>query len=274
MTKLINLGVLELYESDFHIFENMRKVSGIFSLIWKLYTGIVFTTTAILLYPIILPFLYSLKGRKRAFRIFVFWSWLFRILCFYHVRKVTSNPLPKGPYIILANHISYLDIFLMYSILPNEPFLFLGKSELLNYPIIGTYFKRLNIPVFRVNRVKTARALVIAKQEVTNGWSIGIFPEGRIPDNNPKMIPFKLGAFQLAKELELPIIPMTYVNNHRLFSDPVLTLGTARPGISRVHIHPYISKEEVIKTELSELRSKCFHIVNATLLETYPELRE
>ena len=68
-----------------------------------------------------------------------------RIFCFYIVRNVQSAELPDGPYIIVANHTSYLDIFFMYSMLPKHPFVFLGKSEILTYPIIRTYFKNLNI---------------------------------------------------------------------------------------------------------------------------------
>ena len=64
-----------------------------------------------------------------------------RIFCFYHVRSVSRNPLPEGPYVIVANHTSYLDIFFMYSILPKHPFVFLGKSEILTYPIIAPILK-------------------------------------------------------------------------------------------------------------------------------------
>ena len=52
----------------------------------------------------------------------------------------------------MANHTSYLDIFLMYSILPKYPFVFLGKSEILSYPLIGTFFKDLNVPVDRKDK--------------------------------------------------------------------------------------------------------------------------
>ncbi|MFT5779448.1 MAG: 1-acyl-sn-glycerol-3-phosphate acyltransferase [Crocinitomicaceae bacterium] len=250
----------------------MGKVLGVFSLVWKVYAAIVFTVTAILLYPIIYPLLFSLKNKKRAFRVFVFWSWSFRILCFYFVKKVKKSEIPDGPYVIAANHISYLDIFLLFSILPNHPFLFLGKGELLHYPIIGAYFKRLNIPVHRGSAIKSARSLVRASQEVENGWSLAIFPEGRIPDVNPKMIPFKSGAFQLAKNLKLPIVPMTFVNNHRLFSDPTNILGPARPGISRVYIHPAIPTSEVERMTQSELLKHTFDIINEPILKEYPNV--
>ena len=263
---------LTLTLSKFLYLNFMGKVLGVFSFIWKLYVAIIFVILALIYLPIIYPLLFSLKNKKRAFKVFVFWSWSVRVLCFYHVKKVKKSELPKGPFIIAANHISYLDIFLLYSILPKDEFLFLGKGELLNYPIIRHYFKHLNIPVHRGSAIKSARSLVKAKQEVKNGWSLVIFPEGRIPDLNPKQIGYKTGAFQLAKELHLPILPMTYTNNHLLFSDPSDILGRAHPGISRVYIHDYISSEDVEALDKNALKNRCFDIINEPLLQEYPDL--
>jgi 1-acyl-sn-glycerol-3-phosphate acyltransferase len=198
---------------------------------------------------------------------------MMRIFCFYGVKKIKSNALPKGPYVIISNHSSYLDIFLMHSILPDHPFLFLGKSEILNYPIIKTYFKGLNIPVNRKDRQKSARSFIMAKRAVQEGWSIVIFPEGTIPDqDNPKMYPFKEGAFRLARALQIPIVPLTFTNNFKLFSDPGDFKGTARPGRSRLYIHPYVSVEDIASMSDKELSDHCFNLINQPLIQEYPEL--
>jgi 1-acyl-sn-glycerol-3-phosphate acyltransferase len=243
-------------------------LSGTFGIIWKLYLAIIFLITALFLYPVIAILLSNPRNKRRAFKVFVFWSWLFRFLCLYGVKKVKDSELPEGPYLIVANHNSYLDIFLMYSILSKSPFLFLGKGEILKYPLIKTFFKKMNIPVFRGNRMKAAKALIQASREVKNGWSIMIFPEGGIPDNDvPQMIEFKQGAFQLAKSVKIPIVPITFTNNHKLFSDPTHIFGPARPGISHVHIHEFITKEEIEALTKEELSQKCFDIVNGPILE-------
>lgn len=252
----------------------MANIRGIFGLLWKLYVGIIFVIFALALYPFFLILLTSEKGKKISFRLFVFWSWMMRIFCFYHVKKVENAVLPDGPYIIVANHTSYLDIFFMYSILPKHPFLFLGKGEILNYPILKTYFKGLNIPVHRKDRAKAAQSFNQAKKAVRQGWSIVIFPEGGIPDDdNPKMIPFKGGAFRLAKALEIPIVPVTFTNHYKLFSDPEMLLGPARPGISRVYIHPAIEVETIDALGLTELMEECFNTINRPILEEHPHLR-
>lgn len=130
----------------------------------------------------------------------------------------------------------------------------------------------MNIPVFRNNTRKAAKSLIQASREVKKGWSIMIFPEGEIPDyDNPKMIEFKQGAFRLAKSLKIPIVPISFTNNHKLFSDPTNILGPARPGISHVHIHEFISKEEIESLTQEDLSQKCFDIVNAPILEEHPE---
>jgi len=196
-----------------------------------------------------------------------------RIFCFYRVKKVIDSPIPEGPYIIVANHSSYLDIFFMYSILPKHPFLFLGKGEILSYPIIRTYFKGLNIPVYRKDRSKAATSFILAKKAVKEGWSLVIFPEGGIPDEgSPAMIPFKKGAFKLAKALDVPIIPVTFTNHYKLFSDPTNILGPARPGISKVLIHEAIKPEVIAEMTELEVLNVCFDKINEALVKENPGL--
>lgn len=253
----------------------MRNILGVFGLIWKLYIAIIFCTLAILLYPFFLIVLMNPKWKKMSFNLFILWSWMMRLFCFYHVNKITESKLPDGPYVIVANHSSYLDIFFMYSLIPKHPFVFLGKSEILSYPIIRTYFKNLNIPVYRKDKSKAGHSLLLAEKAVQQGWSIAIFPEGGIPDdNNPKMIPFKDGAFKLAKSLEIPVVPITFLNNFYLFSDPTLILGPARPGIAHVIIHNVVSKEQVQSMSVKELREYCFEVISKPLEKRYPKLHQ
>ena len=198
-----------------------------------------------------------------------------RIFCFYYVKTIENNELPDGPYVIIANHTSYLDIFFMYSILPKHPFVFLGKSEILTYPIISTYFKNLNIPVYRGDKSKAGRSYTLASKAVAEGWSLVIFPEGGIPDHQcPKMVPFKDGAFKLAKALNVPIVPLTFTNNYKLFSDPSEILGPASPGVARLYINKPISIMHIQEMEVSELRAMGFDLVNAPILKEYPHLKD
>jgi 1-acyl-sn-glycerol-3-phosphate acyltransferase len=253
----------------------MRTLISIGSFFWKVYIGIVFVFFAVLLYPFFLVLLWNRKWRKFSFKLFVFWSWMMRIFCFYRIKRIKNNILPEAPYVIVANHTSYLDIFFMYSLFPKHPFVFLGKSEILSYPIIRTYFQDLNVPVFRNDRRKAARSYMEAIKKVEEGYCLVIFPEGGIPDNDiPRMKFFKEGAFKLAKSCKIPVVPVTFTNNFKLFSDPTHHHGTAHPGISRVYIHEFISREQVIEMPLSDLASRCFFTINQPLMDEYPRLRD
>ncbi|MES2556705.1 MAG: lysophospholipid acyltransferase family protein [Bacteroidota bacterium] len=246
----------------------MKALLGIPCLLYKVYVGIVFISTLLVLYPFFLIILSRKSWRKYSFPLNVFWSHLVRILMLVFVRKLSSPKIPDGPYLIIANHASYFDIFLMYSLLPNHRFLFLGKSEILSYPLVKTYFKRLNIPVHRSDRRKAAQSFMQARQAIQEGWSLVVFPEGGIPDeDHPTMIPFKEGAFKLAKGAGIPIIPITFLDNYHLFSDPGDLLGLAHPGISRVIIHPVIDREEVKQLSERELLEKTYQIVSEPLVE-------
>jgi 1-acyl-sn-glycerol-3-phosphate acyltransferase len=246
----------------------MKALLGIPSFLFKLYVGIVFFSTLIVLYPFFLVVLSRKSWRKYSFPINVFWSHVVRLLTFVQPWKIKRVKVPEGPYMIISNHASYFDIFLMYSVLPQHRFLFMGKGEILSYPLVKTFFKRLNIPVFRNDRLKAAKSFIQAKQAIAEGWSIVIFPEGGIPDNEkPCMVPFKDGAFKLAKNAGVPIVPLTFLDNYHIFSDPGAILGPAHPGISRVVMHDVITVEEVKRLTEQELSEKVFALVSGPLIE-------
>lgn len=243
----------------------MKYILVPFNNLWKLYIGIVFAITLILFYPLFLIFLSSETLKPFTFKLNVFWSRLMRMLCFYGV-EVQGDSIPNdAPFILCANHTSYLDIFLMYSAFPNHKFLFMGKSEILSYPLIKTFFKRLNIPVYRNNRIKAAKSFIQARKEMRNSWSIVIFPEGGIPNETPYVVPFKDGAFQLAKAAGVGIQAITFIDNYYLFSDPENVFDGAMPGLARIMVHPYISKQEVEQKSSQELNEKTYQFISSPL---------
>jgi 1-acyl-sn-glycerol-3-phosphate acyltransferase len=244
----------------------VKKVLSIFYFVYKLYLTLLFTATAILFFPVLLYTTTKEKHHRKAFKLFAFWSVFFRIMAFWPFKIKENQKLPEGPFIVVANHSSYADIFLTPSLLKNHPHVFLGKSEILSYPVIKYYFKNYNIPVFRGNKMKSTKTLLLSRKKIEKGWSIIIFPEGGIPDHErPKMLPFKDGAFRLAKETNTPILPITFVNNYKLFTDPTDLFGSCRPGFSKIVFHPIIDIEEINEKTASELRDKTFNLINGEL---------
>ncbi len=238
-----------------------------FIIVYRVYFALVFFLVLLILYPIFWILLLSEKNYVRVFKLKVFTARIILFLDFvWLVHKSDKPQLEEGPYVICANHASYLDIILMYRILPRKRFLFIGKSELLKWPIINIFFKKVDIAVNREKRSSGMRSIIRARNELQNGWSIVIFPEGGIPVDTPILAPFKNGAFKLAIDSEVPILPITILDNWKLFNvDPLLT-GPARPGISRVIIHKPIPTKGMDKKDLINLRQQTFETINGPLL--------
>lgn len=248
-------------------FWGMRVVTGSAGLVYKVYVGAVFLATLLLFYPILLIVLSRREWRRWSFPVNVCWSYLARALMLVWVHKTKKAAVPAGPCMIVANHTSYFDIFQLYSVMPHHRFLFMGKSEILSYPLIKTFFKRLNIPVYRNDKLKAAKAFIQAKQAIAEGWSVVIFPEGGIPDEClPEMVPFKDGAFKLAKSCSVPVIPITFLDNWHLFSDPGTLLGPAHPGVSRVYVHEAVPAAEVARMTEKELSDRVFDTIAEPLI--------
>ncbi len=244
----------------------MRIVFIPLIIIYRIYFALVFFLVLLILYPIFWILLLKRSNFERVFKLKVFTARVILFFDFIGLKRI--QPLPKlddGPYVICANHSSYLDIILMYRVLPHTKFLFVGKSELLKWPIINIFFKKLDIAVDRKNRNSGMQSINRAKEELKAGWSIIIFPEGGIPANTPTLNPFKNGAFRLGIDAQVPILPVTILDNWKLFSVEPLFTGAARPGYSRVIVHEPLRTIGMDKKDLISLRQETFEIIHSTL---------
>lgn len=249
-------------------FDMMRIVLLPLIILYRIYFAIVFFAILTLMYPIFWVLLINDQNFERVFKLKVITSRIILFLDFIFIKKLrVPGNLPKGPYVICANHCSYLDIIQMYLILPGTKFMFIGKAELLRWPILNIFFKKMDIGVNREKRHSAMRSIFRAKKEIEKGWSIVIFPEGGIPVNNPKLNAFKQGAFKMAIEEQVPILPITLIDNWRLFeTNPPLT-AMAHPGVSRVVIHDPVPTVGMTKKDLVNLRQHVFEVINAPLLQ-------
>lgn len=235
--------------------------------LYKLWFVFVFFSSLVLLY---IPFRILLYTPQRYYKAF----WLKRIWARYLAymsgvppRIVRSAEFPDPPYVICCNHSSYIDIIQMYNVVPRY-FLFIGKYELLKWPLFNMFFKGMNIAVNRNDRSGAAKAFRKAAQAIDRGTSIAIFPEGTIPAYAPRMKPFKDGAFKLAIEKQVPIVPITFVDHWRLFGEPMELFARARPGIARVVIHDPISTSGMSEADMVSLRRRVYEVIEQPLMES------
>jgi 1-acyl-sn-glycerol-3-phosphate acyltransferase len=153
----------------------------------------------------------------------------------------------------------------MYQII-DQDFAFLGKSEILKWPVINMFFKRgIDIPVYRDSKTRAAECLVLAKNEIKKGRSIIIFPEGGWENSETEMRRFKNGAFQLAIDTNCPILPVTFKNNYDLFKDHKDFSGNTKPGIAKVVVHDLIPVDNLNRKDLVNLREQTFKVINKEL---------
>jgi 1-acyl-sn-glycerol-3-phosphate acyltransferase len=124
---------------------------------------------------------------------------------FWHVRIRGAQP-ERGAYVCTSNHQSFLDIFAMSR--QRREMKWIAKEEVFKIPFIGLYFRLSgDIPVNRGDRESGGAALSRARWYLDHGMPVMIFPEGT-RSRDGRMGPFKPGAFRLAIEAQVPILPV------------------------------------------------------------------
>ena len=157
------------------------------------------------------------KGRILATKLYEFFGWIGIVLVGVELNIIGAEKIdPKKSYVVIGNHPSTLDIFTHITALPVS-IRFLTKTELFRIPIFGRVLKTLGLP--RIDR-KNAKANFekindSINQVIKLGNSIMIFPEGK-RSNQKELLPFKKGASHIAKNFNLPIIPVVSHNAHNL----------------------------------------------------------
>ncbi|MCS7004264.1 MAG: 1-acyl-sn-glycerol-3-phosphate acyltransferase [Cytophagales bacterium] len=223
----------------------------------------------LILYPFFMYVMYDPKRHKQAFWLNRIWARVVYALMFAKVEiEMRFQPNKNQVYIYCPNHTSYLDISLMCYAAP-EFVKFVGKSALLKIPLFGHMFRHLHIAVNRKDSKSRYASYQKAKEALLNGISVCIFPEGGIYSKQPPvMVPFKDGAFRLAIELRVPIVPVTIPHHWKML-----------PGISpflywhkiKIIFHEPISTNDMTLQHTEQLKQQTFNIITEELKKYYPE---
>ncbi|GIZ08072.1 1-acyl-sn-glycerol-3-phosphate acyltransferase [Flavobacterium sp. UMI-01] len=182
---------------------------------------------------------------------------------FYYKIEKESQLDPKKSYMIVANHTSMTDIMLMLAVVKN-PFVFVGKQELAKIPLFGFFYKRTCILVDRNCSKSKNDVFKKAQKRLNMGLSVCIFPEGGVPDDESIILDtFKDGAFRLAIDHQIPIVPITFGDNKKRFS---YTFFSGSPGLMRVKIHSPIETKGKTSLDRKNLREMTYGIILNQLL--------
>ena len=234
--------------------------------IYTYYVVVAFILSFAILFPLFLCCIWNPSWNKYGRKINQFWAKGFFSLIFLPVKVEVEGTLEKGKsYIFLANHFSYLDVAMM-GFVPGDA-VFIGKASIRKVPFFGYYFKNLHIAVDR-SRVKSrAETMRRAGLAIDQGSSIVLFPEGGIyTQSPPHLVPFKNGAFRLAMEKQISIIPVTLSYNHVILADQKELIIKRMPA--KMVLHQAINPADFTSDEA--LKQCCFEVIQEQLLKDNP----
>src|SRR5215203_1440394 len=171
---------------------------------------------------------------------------------------------PKQTYVFVSNHRSYLDTAAMF-IYTGRRIGLLAKKELLKVPVLGVGMGFVNVmAIDRTNRESAIRTTEAAAQRIKSGVSFAVFVEGTRAKPG-ELLPFKKGAFYMARQAGVPVVPVAIKN-----SDVLMGKGTgeARSGTIEMVIMPSVKTIDMVTDEGIDRLIAEAHALIANELET------
>lgn len=229
---------------------------------WKFWAIIVFLIIGLLFLPILALVLFIPGKSAQNIGNIIFKLGGYLSLIFIGIIPVVTGEkgvVRNKKYVYISNHKSYLDI-LISVILISKNTRFLGKIEILKWPIVGYFFKRLgHIGVDRSSIVARKESLDNIIKNVEEGSSLMIFPEGGILNNTKLLNNFKAGAFKTALDTKTDILPFIIYNAGIL--NPSKSGFKIKPGILKIKILKPISVQAYKQDEHKELAKDSYEIM-------------
>jgi len=242
-------------------------MKGIAKWIYSRYCLLVFALIFLLLFPLFWVLVQRKSWRKQAITLNHWWAILFWKLSFIPVTQEYRSPLnPKGRYVFCANHTSFLDIPLIG--LCKNKFVFVGKSSIAKVPLFGYIFKKIHITVDRSSLKSKYETIQRAGAAIDHGICPVMFPEGGTEKNPPKLDQFKDGAFRIAIEKQIPIVPVTIPYNWIILPNHQGLMVTRRT--STAIYHKPLPTEGLTLDDLESLKGQVSRIIESELLNHFP----
>ncbi|MBC2843807.1 lysophospholipid acyltransferase family protein [Winogradskyella flava] len=229
-----------------------------FWLLYRIWFYILVALPIIVLFPMLLVSISREKWYPFFFKLARFWA-KFILIGMGFAYKITKEETPdiKKSYMFVGNHTSMTDIMLMLVAVRN-PFVFVGKKELAKIPLFGFFYKRTCILVDRSSAKSRQAVFLRAQRRLRQGLSICIFPEGGVPEETVILDDFKDGAFRLAINHKISVVPITFYDNKKRFS---YTFFSGGPGKMRAKIHKFFKTEDLTIEDTKSLNEKARTVI-------------
>lgn len=195
----------------------------------------------------------------------VIWARLNGYLTPIFVRVKGRENVEKGQsYVIIANHQSAYDIFVLYGWIGID-FKWVMKKELKKIPGVGFGSEAVgHIFIDRSNTKSAMDSIEQAKTKIKGGTSVIFFPEGTRSKTN-QLLPFKKGAFRFAFDLKLPVLPVTINGTRKIMPTGTLDL---KPGKAELIIHKPVNINPYDFTRMNELIAETKTIIESGIHNT------
>jgi len=237
----------------------MKIISPLFYIFWRIWFYAWLLLSIIPIFPVLLIVTSSESLYPVFFKIARAWAKTILFVMGFKIDLVEEVFLEKKKsFMFCPNHTSMIDVFVMLAITKN-PFVFVGKKELTKIPIFGFFYKRTCIIVDRSDLKSRKAVFDEARIRLNNGLDVCIFPEGLVPgDESVVLSDFKNGAFRLAIEYQIPIVPITMYDCKKLFS---YTFFSGSPGKLRVKVHSFIETKGLNLKDNDSLKKQTFDLI-------------
>lgn len=198
-------------------------------------------------------------------------GWGFRCITFLTGAKVIvkgqENIPDHATVLYVGNHRSYLDIVLTYNLFPGITG-YVAKKEMLRWLLLRDWMKNIHCLFLDRDNIKEGlKTILQGVEEVKNGISLCIFPEGTRNKVNDTFLPFHDGSFKIADRGNAPVIPMVIVNSAAVFEDHF-------PKVKKATVVISFEKPVYLKELDKETRKNPGNYVSGIISSRYFELKE
>lgn len=242
-----------------------------FYALWTIWCALIFVILIFLMFPILYAGV-RFGGPKTLRAMHFLPCYVAQITLFlWGIRIVQHHTVPidkNKQFIFVGNHRSYLDALISGTVVKNYK-KFIGKAEVLKWPVLGYLLEKLYIPVQRDDKNKRAWSMEQLFVKVKDGASMVIFPEGTSNNTKDLLIRFHDGAFKLAIPTRIPIVVMTIIGAGEIWHRDLFLI---KPGKLEIYWSEVIEMDEYVNLEndLDRLRTRVQHIMLENLKLHYP----
>jgi len=242
----------------------MKKIIGaILVSIWRIWFYLLVIIPILIMMPLIVIAISKEKFFPFFYKIARVWAYIIYYGMGFRVKKEVKQQVDRNKsYMFIGNHSSMMDIMLMF-ILVKNPFVFVGKKELSKIPIFGFIYKRTAIMVDRSSPESRSAVFEDANRRIKQGTSICIFPEGGVPDRSVLLDSFKKGAFRLAIEHQIPIVPITFCGLKHYYP---FEWFYGKPANIKVMFHKHIEVVDLALSDVNQIKDEAWELLHNDLL--------